>query len=124
AADSIPVLLRCIKRKPNHADSLLLLSQAYMALQLIDEMHQALDKALAWDPTHGACLHAKVAAFINSGQLELASEVLKSAEQIDDPHPLILMSRAKLARAKKDYATGIDAANALINHPSALDRHK
>ena len=124
AADSVPVLLRCIKRKPNHADSLLLLSQAYMELQLIDEMHGALDKALAWDPSHGACLHAKVTAFINSGQLDLASEVLKSAELIDDPHPLILMSRAKLARAMKDYATGIDAANALINHPSALDRHK
>ncbi len=122
--EAVEVLRRCIKRKPNFPDSLLLLSQAYMGLGRIEDMHATLDKALAWDPTHGACLHAKVIGYINAGELELASEVLDRAKGIDDPHPLILLSQAKLARAKKEYSIGVDAANALLEHPRALDRHK
>ena len=122
--DAVEVLRKCVKRKPNFPDSLLLLSQGLMSLNQIDEMHAVLDKALAWDPTHGACLHAKVTGYINSGQLELASEVAQYAQKIEDPHPLILMSLAKLARAKKEYAIGIDAINALLEHPMAIDRHK
>lgn len=124
AAQAVPILRRCVKRKPNAPDALLLLSQALMEINDIDEMHKVLDKALAWDPTHGACLHAKVTGYLNAGETELAAQTLAKADAIDDPHPLILMSRAKLARVKKDYATGIDAINALLDHPKALERHK
>ncbi len=124
ASEALPVLRKCIKRKPNFPDSLLLLSQALMELNEIDEMHRVLDKALAWDPSHGACLHAKVTGYINAGEIELATHALALADALDDPHPLILMSRAKLARVKKEYAAGIDAVNTLIDHPNALDRHK
>jgi Sulfotransferase family/Tetratricopeptide repeat len=122
--EAVEVLQRCVKRRPNHPDTLLVLSQAYMGLDQIENMHRTLDKALSWDPTHGVCLHAKVAAHINSGELELAREVLDRAEHIDDPHPLIWMSRGKLARATKNYGEGIDAINALLDHPRALERHK
>ncbi len=124
ARDAVEVLQRCVKRKPNFPDSLLLLSQALMEGNRIDEMHAALDKALAWDPTHGACLHAKVTGYMNAGELELASEVLDRAKDIDQPHPLIYMSRAKLARAQKNYSAGIDAINQLLEHPKAFERHK
>ena len=124
ASEAVPVLEKCVKRKPNFPDSLLLLSQALMELNRIDEMHRVLDKALAWDPTHGACLHAKVSGLMNSGELELAGEVLDRVKEIDDPHPLLLMSRAKFARVNKEYAQGIDAVMALFEHPKALDRHK
>lgn len=122
--DAAEVLRRCIKRKPNHPDSLLLLSQAYMGLNQIDKMHATLDKALVWDPTHSPSLHAKVTGYINSGQTELASEILERVKEIENPHPLILMSRAKLARAMKENVAGIDIINALLAHPQALDRHK
>ncbi len=124
ADESIAVLQRCVKRKPNFPDALLLLSQAYMSTNQIDEMHKTLDKALAWDPTHGVCLHAKITGYINSGELDLAAQVLEKAGKIDDPHPLVLMSHAKLARANKEFGKGIDAINRLLEHPKALDRHK
>ena len=124
AQDAVIVLRKCVKRKPNFPDSLLLLSQALMGINEIDEMHAVLDKALTWDPTHGACLHAKLTGYINSGQLELASQVVERAKKIADPHPLILLSRAKLARVLKEYGEGIDAVEALLAHPKALDRHK
>jgi len=122
--EALEVLKRCVKRKPNHPDALLLLSQAHMSVGEIDQMHAVLDKALAWDPTHGACLHAKVTGYINAGELEHAGAVVERAKAIDDPHPLILMSRAKFARATKNYADGIDAAKALLEHPKSADRHK
>jgi tetratricopeptide (TPR) repeat protein len=122
--EAMEVLKRCVKRKPNYPDALLLLSQAHMELRQIDEMHRALDKALAWDPTHGACLHAKVTGYINSGEHELAGELIDRLGKVDDPHPLYFMSKARVARAKKDFAGGIDAANNVLEHPRALDRHK
>lgn len=124
ADEALTVLNRCVKRKPNFPDSLLLLSQAHMELKQIDEMHRVLDKALAWDPTHGACLHAKVTGLINSGETELASEVLERVGQADDPHPLFLLARAKVARARKEYTAALDLIGSLLEHPGAFDRHK
>jgi len=124
AQEAVDVLRRCVKRKPNFPDSLLLLSQALMGINEIDEMHKVLDKALAWDPTHGACLHAKVSGYINSWQLELASAIVEQSKEIEDPHPLVLLSRAKLARVNKEYSDGVDAINELFENPQSLDRHK
>lgn len=124
ASEAVDVLKRCVKRKPNFPDSLLLLSQALMEGSRIEEMHAVLDKALAQDPTHGACLHAKVSGYLNAGELELAAEVLGRADGIELPHPLVYMSRAKLARAQKEYGRGVDAINQVLEHPKSFDRHK
>ena len=124
ANEAVDVLQRCVKRKPNFPDSLLLLSQALIEGSRIEEMHAVLDKALAQDPTHGACLHAKVSGYINSGELELAAEVLGRADGLELPHPLVYMSRAKLARAQKEYGRGVDAVNQVLDHPKSFDRHK
>lgn len=124
AQEALDVLNRCVKRKPNFPDSLLLLSQAHMELKQIDEMHRALDKGLAWDPTHGACIHAKVTGYINSGETQLAREVLERVGNVDHPHPLFLLASAKVARASKEYSSAIDLISSIIEHPNALDRHK
>ncbi|MDF1809178.1 MAG: sulfotransferase [Phycisphaerales bacterium] len=124
ARESVEIMKKCVKRKPNYPDSMILLSQGFMEIGQIDEMHRILDKALAWDPTHGVCIHAKVTGYINSGELELAEEVVKKTYEIQNPHPLIYMCRGKLYRAQKDYSKGVEEISKIFEHPDARDRHK
>lgn len=115
---------RALKRRPNHPDTLLLLSQCYFQLGDAAQMHDALDKAIAWDPSHGACTHAKVMAYINSGEPELAGEVLDRYQQHGDADTLILMARGKLARTRKDYTGAIEQFEQILGQEHASDRHK
>lgn len=124
ARESVEIMKKCVKRRPNFPDSMILLAQGYMELGQIDEMHRILDKALAWDPSHGVCLHAKIVGYINSGELELAEQIVERTFEIENPHPLVFMARGKLYRAQKKYAQGVDAINQIFDHPDSRDRHK
>ena len=115
---------KALKRRPNHPDTLLVLSQCYFQLGDAAKMHDALDKAIAWDPSHGACTHAKVMAHINSGEPGLASEVLDRYEQHGEPDTLILMARGKLARTEKRYDDAIGFFGQILEQEHASDRHK
>ncbi len=115
---------RANKRRPNHPDTLLMLSQCYYQLGDVEAMHKVLDKAIAWDPSHGACLHAKVIAHINSGEPEKAHSALSLYEQHGDPDILVLMARGKLARAEKRYEDTIACYEQIVARDDALDRHK
>ena len=123
-AEARELLLRGLKRRPNHPDSLLSLSQAQRELGEIDQMHRTLDKALAWDPTNGPCLHAKVMGYIHSGRTELAQETLDHLDERDDEHPLILMVRARLARTVKDYPKAIAYLTRLVGREDTPELHK
>lgn len=122
--EAVDVLRRSVKRRPNHADTLLLLSQAYMQLGETDKMHETLDKALTWDPQHGPCVHAKVMGFINAGQVELARQVIDRVEINSDSHTLLLMAGGKLARTQKDYEKAIGYQQQVIDREGGYERHK
>ena len=122
--EAIELLRRSLKRRPNNPDTLLVLSHAYMQLGQIDKMHESLEKALSWDPSHAPCMHAKVIGFINAGEPELAREAIDRYECAEVPHTLILMAQGKLLRTEKDYEKSIAFLKQIIEREDAFDRHK
>lgn len=124
AGEALGILKRCVKRKPNNPDALLLLSQAHLGVHEIEEMRWALTKALQWDPTNGPCIHAQVAGYINSNELDAAQAVLDAVGDPSKLHVLVAMARVKLLRAQKSFAEGIDLANEVVDRADIIDRHK
>jgi len=124
ADEAVELLRRCVKRNPNHPDTLLLLAQAQRETGDIGSMHDTLDKALARDPSHGACLHAKAMGYIGSGKVDQAQEVIDAAAGIANPHPLVLIARGKLARTQNRPSEAIEHLKAVLEDPGALDRHQ
>ncbi len=122
--EAVELLRRSLKRRPNNPETLLVLSHAYMQLRDIDKMHETLDKALNWDPTHEACVHAKVMGYINSAEIELAQGVLDRYQDTGVPRTLILMARAKLARTQKNHQEAIGYLDQILAMDDAIDRQK
>ncbi len=122
--EAIDLLTRSNKRHPNNPETLLVLSQAYMQMGQIDKMHEMLEKALRWDPSHAACTHAKVISYINSGEPEQAQAVLDAYEQSGPPPTLILMARGKVARLQKDEQRAIAYFEQILEQGDGSERQK
>lgn len=122
--DAVEYARRALKRKANSPDMLLLLSQAYMQLGDTQGMHDALDRGITQDPSHDPCVHAKVMAYINSGEPELAAAVLERAEVHGETPTLLHMARGKVARSSKDFANAIEHFEQILAQEHAIDRLK
>ena len=122
--EAVEVLKRAVKKKPGHVDSLLLLSSAQLLVGDLEGMHASLSKALTWDPGHGYTVLAKVEAFLDSGEIEHAKEVLDSIADIPDPHEFVWMARARYARDTKAFGESIDIYEQLIANPESSESCK
>ena len=112
--EAIEVLKKAAKRRSHHLETLALLSQAQLSVGDLDGMHATLTKALSRDPSHGPSLIAKINAYLDSGLFDEARELLKTVEDVCDPHVLVVIARARFARETKDYATAVDLLEGVI----------
>lgn len=123
-AQAIETLRDAARRRPNHTDTHVLLSEAQAAMGDTEGAIATLDKVIARDPSSGAAALALVSKHVNTGDLELAQGVLDRVEASEHPHALMRFARAKVARATKDYGDAIDELAAMLDDPDTLDRHK
>ena len=122
--EAIDVLKKAVKRRSHHIDTLVLLSQAQLSVGDFEGMHGTLDKALVRDPSHGSALMAKVNAYLDSGMIEEAGAVLDAVGEIENPHVLVRISRARYAKDTKEYGRAIDEFESLIGDGEVGEDYK
>lgn len=122
--EAIEVLRKAAKKESHNLDTLVLLSQAQLSIGDMNAMHQTLSKALTRDPSNGPALMAKVNAYLDSGMIDEAREVLGAVEDLSDPHVLVSMSRARFMRETKAYGDAVDTYKSVIQANKIAEDHK
>lgn len=115
---------KACKRAPNDPDNWVALSLAYLKQDKVEELHGALDRALRADPYHGAAVHAKCKALLESGLREQAHEISSKAAAEPDPHPLTLLIHARTCRSVKKHDDALAAVDRMLKGTDGLERHK
>ncbi|MFK7758763.1 MAG: sulfotransferase [Phycisphaerales bacterium] len=124
ADEAIEVLKKAAKRRANHLDTLVVLSQAQLLDGDIDAMQATLEKALSRDPTYGPAVAALVNSFLDSGKTEQAQGVIQRVGDLTDVHPLVQMAQGRIARESKEYEKAEQLFASLIAQDEVPDRYK
>ncbi len=95
------------------------LAMAHRKLNQVRDAHQALDKALAIDPTHARAISVKSLLFQSSGQPEKALALISSA-MVNDKDASLAVHFGQIARQLKRYSEGIDVVNAALERSEIL----
>ncbi len=115
---------KACKREPNNPDNWVGLSLTQLKQERPEPMHEALDRALRVDPTHGSAVHAKCKALIEAGMPEEAREVSSRAVSEPDAHPLSLLIHSRVCRALGAYPESIDAADRVLATDGITERFR
>jgi len=117
-------LRAAVRRRANHANTVVALAQANLELGDMDGVHAALDKALGIDPRHGAAIHAKIAAFLDTGRADDARAFADALGPDARSSPLARIACSRLDREQGRSGEAADRLRGVIDDPDALERHK
>jgi len=118
------LLSDAVRKRPNHANTVVALAQANLELGDMDGVHGALNKALTIDPRHGAAIHAKIAALLDTGRAEDAQAFADALGPDARGSALARLALSRLDRERGRHAQGADRLRGIIDDPDALERHK
>lgn len=115
---------KACKRAPNNPDNWVALSLAYLKQEKTEDVHVALDRAIRVDPDHGAAIHAKCKALLESGLYQQAFEVSSRSTEHPGAHPLVLLIHSRVCRSLKKFPEALAATDRVLEKEGLLERYK
>lgn len=118
-------LTQRIKEEGESADLLLQRAIEYNVMRQSSEAIKDLERALHFEPQSAPVLRELAKAYLASGKTNEASDTVKRAIKYAEPGAELgsaHMIQCEIRRARKDYATALDAANlAIAEHADSVE---